>query len=115
MPGWQVIAWGVVLSAPINLAVCAVALPVEAVHLTTAAVAGMAYIACISQFGGFVVWYRGMGLIGVERASQLQLAQPLLTLAWAVVLLGEHLSAAVVVTAAIVLGCIVVTQRARTA
>ncbi|MFG3555679.1 EamA family transporter [Micromonospora sp. NPDC047557] len=47
----------------------------------------------ISQFGGFVVWYRGMGLIGVARASQLQLAQPLLTLVWAVLLLGEHLSA----------------------
>ncbi|MFE2282963.1 DMT family transporter [Streptomyces sp. NPDC059443] len=114
MPGWHVIAWGVVLAAPVNLAVAAVALPHEPVHLTAKAVIGMAYITAISQFGGFVVWYKGMGLIGVARASQLQLAQPLLTLLWAVLLLGEHLSPAVPLTAAIVLGCIVVTQRART-
>ncbi|MGS2620095.1 DMT family transporter [Micromonospora sp. LZ34] len=115
MPGWQVIAWGVVLAAPVSLAVCAIALPHEPVRLTAEAITGMAYIAGISQFGGFVVWYRGMGLIGVARASQLQLAQPLLTLVWAVLLLGEHLSAVVPLTAAVVLGCIVVTQRARTA
>ncbi|MCW2935524.1 MAG: rane protein [Actinomycetia bacterium] len=113
MPGWQVIAWGIMLAAPVSLAVCALALPYEPVHLTTKAVTGMAYIAGISQFGGFVVWYRGMGLIGVARASQLQLAQPLLTLLWATLLLGEHLSPAVPLTAVIVLGCIVITQRAK--
>ncbi|MCP9945050.1 DMT family transporter [Streptomyces somaliensis] len=113
MPGWRVIAWGVVLAAPVNLAVSAWALPHEPLHLTAKAVLGMAYIAGISQFGGFVVWYKGMGLIGVAKASQLQLAQPLLTLVWAVLLLGEHLSAAVPLTAVAVLTCIVVTQRAR--
>lgn len=113
MPGWHVIAWGVVIAAPVNLAVAALALQHEPVHLTAKAVIGMAYIAAISQFGGFVVWYKGMGLIGVARASQLQLAQPLLTLVWAVLLLGESLSPAVPLTAVIVLGCIVVTQRAR--
>lgn len=114
MPGWQVIAWGVVLAAPVSLAVGAVALAHEPVRPTAAAITGMAYLAGVSQFGGFVLWYRGMGLIGVARASQLQLAQPLLTLVWAVLLLDEHLNAAVPLTAAVVLGCIVVTQRART-
>ncbi|MFE0650033.1 DMT family transporter [Streptomyces sp. NPDC059534] len=115
MPGWRVIAWGVVLAAPVNLAVAAWALPHEPVHLTAKALLGMAYIAGISQFGGFVVWYKGMGLIGVARASQLQLAQPLLTLVWAVLLLGEQVGPTVPLTAAIVLACIVVTQRARAA
>lgn len=113
MPGWRVIAWGVVLAAPVNLAVSLWALPDEPLHLTAKAVLGMAYIAGISQFGGFVVWYKGMGLIGVAKASQLQLAQPLLTLVWAVILLGERLSAAVPLTAVAVLTCIVITQRAR--
>ncbi|MEV5309213.1 MULTISPECIES: DMT family transporter [unclassified Streptomyces] len=113
MPGWRVIAWGVVLAAPVNLAVSLWALPHEPVHLTGKALVGMAYIAAVSQFGGFVVWYKGMGLIGVARASQLQLAQPLLTLVWAVLLLGEEIGAAVPLTAVIVLTCIVVTQRAR--
>lgn len=113
MPGWQVIGWAVVLAAPVSIAVAAIALPQEPVHLTAKAAAGMAYIAGVSQFGGFVVWYRGMGLIGVARASQLQLAQPLLTLVWSVLLLGEQLSVGVPLTAGAVLGCIVVTQRAR--
>nr|BAD60787.1 putative transmembrane protein [Streptomyces lavendulae subsp. lavendulae] len=113
MPGWRVIAWGVVLAAPVNLAVSAWALPHEPVHLTAKAVVGMAYIAAVSQFGSFVLWYQGMGRIGVPRASQLQLAQPLLTLVWAVLLLGEHLTAAAPVTPVVVLACIVVTQRAR--
>jgi drug/metabolite transporter (DMT)-like permease len=113
IPGWQVIAWAVLLAAPVSVTVAALALVHEPVHLTATAVAGMAYIAAISQLGGFVLWYRGMALIGVTRASQLQLAQPLLTLVWAVLLLGEQLTPAVPVTATVVLACIVVTQRAR--
>ncbi|WP_151771451.1 DMT family transporter [Streptomyces abyssomicinicus] len=113
MPGWQVIAWGVVAAFPVSALVTALALPVEPVRLTGRAVAGMAYAAAVSQFGGFVVWYRGMGVIGVPRASQLQLAQPLLTLGWAVLLLGEDLSPLAPVTALVVLACIAVTQRAR--
>lgn len=111
LAGWRVIAWGLLLAAPLNVALTAVAVVHEPVRLTATALLGLGYIAAISQFGGFVVWYRGMGLIGVERASQLQLAQPLLTLVWAVALLGETLPAAVPFTAAAVLGCIVVTQR----
>jgi drug/metabolite transporter (DMT)-like permease len=113
MPGWRVIAWGVVLAAPVNLALTVWALPHEPMHLTAKAILGMAYIAAVSQLGGFVAWYKGMGLIGVAKASQIQLAQPLLTLVWAVALLGEHVSAAILLTAIIVLACIVVTQRAR--
>lgn len=113
MPGWRVIAWGAILAAPINLAVAAWALGHEPLDLTPTAIGGMLYIACVSQFLGFVVWYRGMGLIGVARASQLQLAQPLLTLIWAVLLMGETLPPTIPLTATIVLACIVVTQRAK--
>ena len=38
---------------------------------------GLGYTAAVSQLLGFVLWYRGMGEIGVTRASQIQLAQPL--------------------------------------
>ncbi len=113
LPSWQVIAWGVVIAAPVSLLISAVALAREPIELTGTALGGLVYIAAVSQFLGFVVWYRGMGLIGVTRASQLQLAQPLLTLVWAVVLMGEVLTTAVPMTAVIVLGCIAVTQRVR--
>ncbi|MFF4652040.1 DMT family transporter [Streptomyces sp. NPDC001380] len=113
MPGWQVIAWGVVAALPATLATTLLAWPSEPVHLTARAVAGMAYVAAVSQFGGFVVWYRGMAAVGVARASQLQLAQPLVTLAWSVLLMGERVSPAAPLTAVVVLLCIAVTQRAR--
>ncbi|GGW96858.1 DMT family transporter [Streptomyces noursei] len=114
MPGWQVIGWALVLALPVTGPGAVWALCAEPPHLTGRAVAGLLWLAVGSTFLGMVVWYRGMAAIGVSRASQLQLAQPLLTLVWSVVLLGEQLPPAAPLTALAVLACIVVTQRART-
>ncbi|WP_416962262.1 DMT family transporter [Streptomyces sp. Agncl-13] len=113
MPGWQVIAWALVLCLPLSVPAAAIALSYDTPHLTAHSVAGLLWVAAGSQFVGLVVWYRGMAAIGVPKASQLQLAQPLLTLVWSVLLLGEHLPVAAPLTAAAVLVCIAVTQRAR--
>ncbi|MBJ6617384.1 DMT family transporter [Streptomyces sp. I4(2020)] len=113
MPGWQVIGWALVLCLPLTVPVAAVALTAEPVHLTAHSVTGLLWVAAGSQFLGLIVWYRGMASIGIPKASQLQLAQPLLTLFWSVFLLGEHLPWAAPVTALAVLVCIAVTQRAR--
>lgn len=112
LPGWQITAWGIVAALPFTAAISVVGLRTEPVHPHGQALAGLAYLALI-QFGGFVVWYRGMAAIGVPRASQLQLAQPLLTLVWAVAVLGERLPATAPLAAAAVVLCIAVTQRAR--
>ncbi|MFB7128351.1 DMT family transporter [Kitasatospora sp. NPDC056273] len=113
LPGGQVIAWAVLVALPATLLTAVLGLGAEPVRLGAKALAGLAYTAAVSQLGGLVLWYRGMAAIGVPRASQLQLAQPLLTLVWSVLLLGEHLPAAAPVTAVVVLVCIAVTQRAR--
>lgn len=113
IPGWQVIGWALVLCLPLTVPATALALALEPTRLTTHSVAGVLWVAAGSQFLGLVVWYRGMAAIGIPRASQLQLAQPLLTLVWSVLLLGEHLTAAAPLTAAAVLVCIAVTQRTR--
>ncbi|MEV5364232.1 DMT family transporter [Streptomyces cellulosae] len=113
MPGWQVIGWALVLCLPLTVPVAAVALTTEPVELTAHSVTGLLWVAAGSQFLGLIVWYRGMASIGIPKASQLQLAQPLLTLFWSVFLLGEHLPWAAPVTAMAVLVCIAVTQRAR--
>jgi drug/metabolite transporter (DMT)-like permease len=111
MPGWQVIGWALLLGAPAALVGALVAFAHEPVALTPRSVVGVLWVAAGSQFCGMVVWYRGMAAIGVPRASQLQLAQPLLTLGWSVLLLDEHLTAAAPLTALAVLVCIAVTQR----
>ncbi|MFI6286345.1 DMT family transporter [Streptomyces sp. NPDC051018] len=113
MPGWQVVGWALVLCLPVATAGAAVSLAYEPVRLTGQGVAGLVWVAAGSTFFGLYVWYRGMASIGIARASQLQLAQPLLTLVWSVALLGERLSPAAPVAAAGVLVCIAVTQRAR--
>ncbi|WP_412126527.1 DMT family transporter [Streptomyces xinghaiensis] len=112
MPGWQVTAWALVACLPLTVPWLAVASAREPAVLTGHAVAGLLWLGVGSQFLGLVVWYRGMGVIGVARAGQFQLAQPLLTLVWAVLLLGEELDPAAPLTAAAVLVCIAVTQRA---
>ncbi|PZH07013.1 EamA family transporter [Streptomyces sp. NTH33] len=113
MPGWQVIGWALVLCLPLTVPGAALALSYEPVHLGVHSVTGLLWVAAGSQFLGLVVWYRGMAAVGIPRASQLQLAQPLLTLVWSVLLLGEHLTPAAPLTAGAVLVCIAVTQRAR--
>ena len=111
MPGWQVIGWALVACVPVAVPGAAIALAAEPVHLGGHTVAGLLWLAVGSQFVGLVVWYRGMAAIGVARASQLQLAQPLLTLVWSVLLLGEHIGPAAPIAAVAVLVCIGVTQR----
>ncbi|MFJ8674735.1 DMT family transporter [Streptomyces sp. NPDC093589] len=113
LPGWQVIGWALVLALPVTVAGGAIALSREPLHLTAHAVGGVLWLAIGSTFVGMFVWYRGMAAIGVSRASQLQLAQPLLTLVWSVLLLGEHLPPAAPAAALAVLVCIAVTQRTR--
>ncbi|WP_055713053.1 DMT family transporter [Streptomyces torulosus] len=113
MPGWQVIGWALVCCLPFSVPGALLALSYEPVQLTAHSVTGLLWVAAGSQFLGLIVWYRGMAAIGIPRASQLQLAQPLLTLVWSVLLLGEHLTVAAPLTAAAVLVCIAVTQRAR--
>ncbi|MFD3568425.1 DMT family transporter [Streptomyces sp. NPDC058667] len=113
MPGWQVIGWALVLCLPLMLVGSAAALSLEPVRLNAHGVAGLLWVAAGSTFFGLYVWYRGMASIGIPKASQLQLAQPLLTLFWSVFLLGESLPLAAPLAAVGVLVCIAVTQRAK--
>ncbi len=114
MPGWQVIAWGLLAALPISVPITLAAL----VHgpsprVSGAAIAGFAYVGTISTFIGFLAWYRGLAEAGVAKASQLQLAQPLLTIAWSIPLLGDHIDATGLLVAVVVGFCVLVTQRTR--
>jgi drug/metabolite transporter (DMT)-like permease len=65
------------------------------------------------MFVAFFAWYHGLALGGVAKIGQVQLAQPVLTLAWSALLLAEQVTAAMVVAAMAVLACVIATQRAR--
>jgi drug/metabolite transporter (DMT)-like permease len=111
LPGWQVISWALVLCLPLSLPGLVAALLAEPAQLTARSAAGLLWLAMGSQLLGLAAWYRGLARAGTARASQLQLAQPLLTLIWSAALLGERLSPATAVAALAVLVCITATQR----
>ncbi|MFG1702297.1 DMT family transporter [Nonomuraea sp. M3C6] len=113
-PGWQVISHALVLSLPLTAPITAVLALTTPMTPTPQAITGFAYVAAISMFVGFIPWYAGLAKGGIARAGQTQLTQPLLTLLWAWLLMGERFGPATLAAALAVLACVAITQRART-
>jgi drug/metabolite transporter (DMT)-like permease len=107
------ICWALVLSAPVTATVAATAAATTGLHAGATAWLGFAYVSVISMFLGFFAWYAGLARGGVARVGQVQLAQPVLTLVWSALLLGEPVGPLTVVAALAVLASVAATQRAR--
>lgn len=91
MGSWQVISWSLVVAAPVMFPLATFALVQQPPAATTVEWAAFAYLAVVSMFLGFFAWYRGLAIGPMTRISQIQLVQPVLSIAWAVLLLGEAL------------------------
>ena len=113
MPGGQVIAWGLVAALPLSVPLTAWALHGSGFAPSAASLAALAYMSVFSVFVGMILWYRAMGLAGVPRASSVQLAQPLLSVFWSWLLIGEALRPETIMAAVLVLVCVATAQRAR--
>lgn len=113
MGGPWVIGWALILCLPVSLPLSVWHWDPSAGRANLPAWIGLLYVALISQYLGFVAWYRGLALGGIARVGQLKLAQPVLSLLLAVVLLGETATPSTVIAAAAVLACLVVIQRSR--
>jgi drug/metabolite transporter (DMT)-like permease len=114
MGGIQVIAWSLVLSMPMLAIILACSGSAwQHAPAVPQAVIGFAWVSVGSMFLGFVCWYNGLAAMGVARASQLQLIQPLLSQIWAKFLLGERLKPSALFTALLVAACMAVCLRAR--
>ncbi|MCC6610659.1 MAG: DMT family transporter [Burkholderiales bacterium] len=87
--GLQVISWALVLSAPLLIVPVLLSAP-PTIRLPVESWAGFIYVTVISQFLGFVPWYRGLALGGIAKVGQTQLLQPFLTILASVLLLGEE-------------------------
>jgi drug/metabolite transporter (DMT)-like permease len=111
--GARTICWALVLSVPVTLPIAAVAAATTTLHAGPHAWLGLAYVSVISMFLGFFAWYAGLARGGVAKVGQVQLLQPLLTIAWSGLVLGEHVGPGTVVAASGVVAAVVVTQRAR--
>ncbi len=111
--GWRVICWALVLIAPFLVAPVALNLPQDFAAITPLAWLCFAYVSAFSMFLGFFAWYHGMALAGIARSSQLQLVQPLLSVTWAALLLGESIKPQTIIALVIVLFSVALSRLAR--
>jgi drug/metabolite transporter (DMT)-like permease len=111
MGGWQVICWGLVLSAPFVWTISIVVGVQTGLHASIGQWSAFGYTAVFSMFLGFFAWYSGLARAGIARAGQLQLAQPALSILWGWPLLGEALTVPAVVAVVIVLVAVAVGRR----
>jgi drug/metabolite transporter (DMT)-like permease len=111
--GWRVICWALVLAAPVLVFPVGWELIHHGIQGDPSAWLGLGYVSVFSMLLGFFAWYRGLALGGIARISQLQLLQPLLTIGWAALFLGESLTLATGLTAVLVVLCVAVGQRSR--
>jgi drug/metabolite transporter (DMT)-like permease len=112
--GARTVCWALVVSLPVTVPVTTfVAVTSGFSRATGTAWFGFGYVTVISMFLGFFAWYAGMAAGGVAKVSQVQLAQPILTLVWAALFLHEQVGWTTLAAAVVVLTCVVWTQRSR--
>ncbi len=115
MPNWHVVTWCVIMFLPISVigAITAHVLGDAGKPIVGTAVFGFLFTAFGSMYLGFFAWYRGLADLGVARGSQVQLIQPMMTLLWSSLILGEVITSGTLLAALAVLSCVVLTQKAR--
>ncbi len=91
---WQTISWALVLASPVMLALTIYSMNQHPLNGGPAQWASFAYLGIVSMYLGFFAWYLGLGIGPMAQVSQIQLTQPVMSLLWAVLLLGEHLTLA---------------------
>ncbi|MDQ0677981.1 drug/metabolite transporter (DMT)-like permease [Arthrobacter pascens] len=89
---WQTVSWALVLASPLMVFLTAVSVAQQPPSGTPLQWASFAYLGVVSMFLGFFAWYRGLAIGPIAQVSQVQLIQPVLTICWAGLLLGETLT-----------------------
>ena len=113
---WQTICWALVVALPIMVPLTASAVASGGMPQADAGHwLAFGYLAVISMFIGFFAWYRGLAIGPIAQVSQLQLVQPVLTIVWSGLIVGEQLGWLVWVGAVVVIACAATAVRARVA
>jgi drug/metabolite transporter (DMT)-like permease len=89
---WQTVSWALVLASPLMVFLTMLAVAQQPPSGTPVQWAAFGYLGVVSMFLGFFAWYRGLAIGPMAQVSQVQLIQPVLTICWAGLLLGETLT-----------------------
>lgn len=110
---WQTVSWALVLASPLMVFLAALSVAQQPPDGTPLEWAAFAYLGIISMFLGFFAWYRGLAIGPMAQVSQIQLIQPVLSICWAGLLLGEALSLTTITGGLVVIFCAAVAVRLR--
>ena len=102
---WQTVSWALVVCAPLMIFLAVVSAIQQTPSGTPAQWAAFAYLGIVSMFLGFFAWYRGLAVGPIAQVSQVQLVQPVLTICWAGLLLGEELTWTTITGGLVVILC----------
>ena len=102
---WQTISWALVLASPLMVGLVAFSVSEQPPSGTPAQWPAFAYLGVVSMFLGFFAWYHGLAIGPMAQVSQVQLAQPVMSICWAAILLGEQLTWATIVAGVAVVLC----------
>jgi drug/metabolite transporter (DMT)-like permease len=89
---WQTVSWALMLASPLMVFLTMLSMAQEPPSATPVQWAAFAYLGVVSMFLGFFAWYRGLAVGPMAHVSQVQLIQPVLSICWAGLLLGEALT-----------------------
>lgn len=110
---WQTISWGLVLASPLMIVLTGIAVAQQPPTGTVVEWGSFAYLCAVSMFLGFFAWYRGLAIGPMAQVSQVQLSQPVMSILWAGLLLGESIGWTTIVGGIAVIGCALLAVRAR--
>jgi drug/metabolite transporter (DMT)-like permease len=110
---WQTVSWALVVASPLMIALTVVSMIQEPPSATPIQWAALGYLAVVSMFLGFFAWYRGLAIGPMAQVSQVQLVQPVLSIIWATLLLGEPLTWSTILGGAAVIICAGIAVRIR--
>jgi len=113
MPARDVISWIAVLALPFSAPLSIVWRPERLAGVPASAWTCLAYLGAMSAYLGFFAWNAGLARGGVARVSQVQLAQPFLSLGLAAWLLGERVDGETALCALAVVGLVFLGRRFR--
>lgn len=112
---FYVISWAILFSIPVNLTATVIDLIANPITQwpTAGSWAGFLYVSLFSILIGHYFWYSSLHTIGLVKASQLSLLQPPVTMIYAIIILGQNVTAIAWITAAAILASVAWSQRVK--
>lgn len=110
---WQTICWALIISLPFMAPLTAVNFVIAPLSHDPIPWLCFFYTALFSMFLGFFAWYRGLAIGPMTSVSQVQLSQPVFTLIWSTLILGEVLTPEILIGGAVIIALAFIAVRAR--